>query len=83
VKLDIFHAVQQLVRLIPKRSKYSSDMSKEYGLVFRQPGDVGDVGKRRSSPSPSPHVVLRNLENFRSKWNSIKTSSGVGLKRLL
>ncbi len=76
VKLDIFHAVQRLVRLIPKRSKYSSDMSKEYGLVFRQPGDVG---KQRSSPSPSPQVVLRNLEKFCSKWDSVKTSSGTSV----
>ncbi|CAB3986959.1 Hypothetical predicted protein [Paramuricea clavata] len=55
MNLDIFHTVQRVVRKIPKCSKYSSDMAKEYGLVFHQPGDIG---KERSSPSPP----LDNLE---------------------
>ena len=76
IKLDIFHAVQRLVRKIPKRSKYSSVMSKEYGLVFRQPGDIG---KKRSASSPSADVILENLEKFTLKWESVINQSGTSV----
>ncbi|CAB4030423.1 Hypothetical predicted protein [Paramuricea clavata] len=76
IKLDIFHAVQRLVRKIPKRSKYSSDMAKEYGLVFRQPVDIG---KERSSPSPPADVILRNLQKFCLKWESIQSAAGTNV----
>ncbi|XP_028418771.1 uncharacterized protein LOC114544301 [Dendronephthya gigantea] len=76
IKLDIFHAVQRLVRKIPKCSKYSSGMAKEYGLVFRQPGDIG---KKRSRPSPSPDVISKNLEKFSNKWESVKNAAGLSV----
>ena len=76
VKLDIFHAVQRFVRKIPKRSKHSSESAKEYGLVFRQ---LGDIGKHLSSPTPSPTIILKNLEKFCPKWDLAKTSAGTSV----
>ena len=76
VKLDIFHAVQRFVRKIPKRSKHSSQMAKEYGLVFHQ---LGDIGKHCSSPTPSPTIMLKKIEKFCRKWDSAKTSAGTSV----
>jgi hypothetical protein len=51
-------------------------MAKEYGLVFRQPGDIG---KERSSPSPPADVILRNLQKFCLKWESIQSAAGTNV----
>lgn len=65
VKLDLFHAVQQFVKTISKRNPYQRAISKDYGLIFRVPKDLGE---KRTMPTPEPSVILHNLDQFLTKW---------------
>lgn len=65
VKLDLFHAVQRFVKTISKRNPYHRAISKDYGLIFRDPKDLGE---KRTMPTPEPSVILHNLDQFLSKW---------------
>jgi len=51
VRLDIFHAVQRIVKTLPKGTIESYKFGKEVGLVFRKDGDVGE---ERMFPTPDP-----------------------------
>jgi hypothetical protein len=42
VKLDLFHAVQRFVSVLPISIWKQSGISKEYGMMFRQACDLGD-----------------------------------------
>ena len=42
VKLDIIHAVQRIVRTIPKGKVESYNLAREVRLVFRKDVDVGE-----------------------------------------
>ena len=42
VMLDLFHGVKRVVATIPKGTEFSSKISKEFGLVFRDKGDFED-----------------------------------------
>jgi len=62
VKLDIFHAIQRLVKDIPHRfsfrgCKYSSSV----GLIVRQSMDMDFI---RTMVTPAPDVIKNNLERF-------------------
>ena len=65
IKLDLFHAVQRFVKTISKRNPYHRAVSRDYGLIFRDPKDLGE---RRTMPTPEPSVILHNLDQFLSKW---------------
>lgn len=67
VKLDLFHAVQRVTKVIPKGSEFSKRFAKDFGMIFRQNGDCGEVCKMST---PSPPVLLENLDNFRKRWNT-------------
>jgi hypothetical protein len=73
VKLDLFHAVQRVVRELPKRSKFCKDFGNEFGLVFRQ---INDHGVNRTKPTPISNVILNNIERFICKWITIKLDDG-------
>ena len=64
VELDLFHAVQQF-KTISKRNPYHRAISKDYGLIFRVPKDLGE---KRTMPTPEPSVILHNLDQFLTKW---------------
>ena len=66
VKLDLFHVVQ-VTKVIPKGSEFSKRFAKDFGMIFRQNGDCGEV---RKMSTPSPPVLLENLETFRKRWNT-------------
>ena len=68
VKLDLFHAVQRFVKTISKRNPYHRAISKDYGLIFRDPKDLGE---KRTMPTPDPSVILHNLDQFLSKWKDL------------
>ena len=76
VKLDLFHAVQRVIKKVPKRDKRGRTMKlvrqrmiNDLRMVFRDPADIGST---RMANSPSPAVMLRNLDNFLKKWNDQK-----------
>jgi hypothetical protein len=55
VKLDLFHAVQRVVREVPKRKTYSKEFSNEFGLIFRH---ANDIGNKRTKSTPPPAVLI-------------------------
>ena len=69
VKLDLFHAVQRFLSALPRNSRVCSGVSKEYGMVFRDPSDLGDV---RMKCTPDATSIAKNLDSFEKKWADIK-----------
>lgn len=41
VKLDLFHAVQRIVKKISKKNKLSRELANDVGLIFRKANDLG------------------------------------------
>ena len=76
VKLDIFHAVQRIVRTLPKRHECFYKCLERLRLVFRTDGDSN---KKRTSNTPSPDIMLRNMEQFVKEWKDVKSGSGKNL----
>ena len=74
VKLDIFHAVQRVAKVIPKGSQFSKKFSKDLGMTFRQNSDCGEV---REMATPSQAVILENLENFSKRWSAFLSLEGM------
>ena len=67
VKLDLFHAVQRIVKCIPKRHPFAYHCCQAFRLVFRDPSDTGE---KRSLQTP-PEVMLENIDNFLKTWKDI------------
>ncbi|CAB3991554.1 Hypothetical predicted protein [Paramuricea clavata] len=65
IKLDIFHACQQFVKILPKGFSLRKKLSSEFGLIFCQNGDTGE---ERRMTTPSVEDVECNLEMFLQKW---------------
>lgn len=68
VKLDLFHATQRVVKTFPKGTQLAKQISNEFGLVFRQDGDLESS---RKFPTPEPQIIERNLNHFITKWQEI------------
>ena len=68
VKLDLFHAVQRLVKTISKKHIFCSEFSKQIGLVFRGRNDIEEQRKECTS---SPETILRNFENLIEEWKDV------------
>ena len=68
IKLDLFHAVQRIVRKIPKRHPFHGTFCSELTLAFRQ---SGDYGTSRTKTTPQPSIVLSNLDQIKQKWKQI------------
>lgn len=68
VKLDLFHAVLQVVKCIPKRHPFAYRCCQAFQLVLRDPSDTGE---KRSLQTPSPEVMLENTDNFLKAWKDI------------
>ena len=64
VKLDLFHAVQQITKHLPKRHPLYSLCVADLRLVFRQ---SADFGTRQLSDTPEPDQIMRNLDEFVKK----------------
>ena len=69
VKLDLFHAVQRVTRTVPKRHPLANLLYRELRVVFRAEGDSGE---QRKLATPSPEVLLSNINSFVGKWKNIK-----------
>lgn len=68
VKLDLFHAVLQVVKCIPKRHPFAYRCCQAFRLVLRDPSDTGE---KRSLQTPSLEVMLENTDNFLKTWKDI------------
>ena len=73
VKLDLFHAVKRVTSAFSKRHPYFYPAVQEFRLVFRS---LGDNGLQRTKHTPSPGAILRNLDEYVSKWNKIVDENG-------
>lgn len=62
IKLDLFHAVQRISKQLPKRHPCHHLCMCDLRLVFRQPTDLG---LDRKCHTPSPDIILKNLEKFK------------------
>ncbi len=76
VKLDLVHAVQRVIKKIPKRDKrrrtlklVRQRMINDLRMVFRNPSDIGP---NRMSNTPSPAAMLENIDKFLKKWKHQK-----------
>ena len=73
VKLELFHAVQRMLKTIPKHSTMYAQIAKDYPMVFRDPLDIG---LERRLPTPTKEVLVANLEKFKNKWTHVKYLNG-------
>ena len=66
VKLDLFHAVQRVVRELPdKKGIECLTFSKEFGLIFREDGDLEE---KKTMPTPPAPVIKKNLKQFIKRY---------------
>ena len=71
VKLDIFHAIQRIVKGIPKRQNNAlikqlrKQLLKDLRLCFRSPGDTGET---RKCVTPEKEIIEKNVLKFVEKW---------------
>ena len=68
VKLDIFHAIQRLIKTISKKHSFRAEFSKRLGLIFRQPGGIED---QRKMETPCPEQMISNLNEFIEDWKDV------------
>lgn len=69
VCLDIFHAVKRVGEKIPKRHPLRGSCMEEWQMVFRDPSDKG---KERHMMTPSPDVLLSNVQKFNQRWKHVQ-----------
>lgn len=78
VKLDLFHAINRFLITVPKRLQGRKKIAREYRNVFRA---IGDYGKTRKRDTPSPEILLRNLERFERKWKGFRQNKRLVLNK--
>ena len=71
VKLDLFKAVQRVTNVVPKGTEFSKAFCKEFSLVFRQDGDLGDD---RMLKTPEPAIISKNMDSFCERWKPVLSS---------
>ena len=64
-RLSISYACQAIVRTLPKGFTNSQQFSKEFSLIFRADGDLGE---ERQESTPPADVIEGNLEQFLIRW---------------
>ncbi len=71
VKLDIFHAIQRVVKSIPKREnnplirQLRKQLLKDLRLCFRSADDIGETRKKAT---PDKTIMENNVLKFVDKW---------------
>ena len=71
VCLDIFHATQQITKVIQKRHPLCRQVMKDINVLFRKPEDKGE---HRTLPTPSADILLSYLEFFITKWKDAEVN---------
>ena len=69
VKLDLFHAVQRVLSVLPRDVRVMSGVAKEYGFIFHQ---LSDLGENRRKHTPDSSTIIKNLDSFLRKWSPAK-----------
>ena len=67
VYLDVFHSVQTITKVIPKRHPSHKHCLNDLFMVFRDPSDKGSM---RNKPTPSP-ILQQNLNRFHQRWQGV------------
>ena len=79
IKLDPFHAIQRVIRKIPKRKGCTEtimQLRRKMILSLRQLfRDPKDRGEQRTMDTPSPDVILENIEMFMRQWSTVEIDS--------
>jgi len=78
VKLDLFHAIHRFLATIPKRLHGRRMIARDYLNVFRA---TRGYGKLRKRDTPSPDVMMQNLEKFERKWKGFRRNKQLVLKK--
>ena len=65
VRLDLFHAVQRIVKCMSKKHPMYMQCLQDVKQLFRDPADKG---KDRTLPTPAPDTLITNLDMFVQKW---------------
>lgn len=79
VKLDPFHAIQRVIKKIPKRkgctetiTQLRRQMILSLKKILRGPADKGEQG---TMDTPSPEIILKNIDNFMRQWKTVEFNS--------
>ena len=79
IKLDPFHAIQRVIRKIPKKKGCTEtimQLRRKMILSLRQLfRDPKDRGEQRTMDTPSPEVILENIEMFMRQWSTAEIDS--------
>ena len=67
VKLDLFHGVQRVIRVMSKKHLLYHACVNDFKLLFRE---KADIGKKRTMTSPSTAQLLVNFDHFITKWKN-------------
>ena len=69
VKLDLYHACQRVCKtLLHDNHPLKRAFEKEFGLIFRQDHDQGDV---RLQETPCKERIIQNLNIFLKRWGNV------------
>ena len=67
IHLDLFHAVQRMIKTLSNRHTNYYPCISELKLVFRE---LGDIGLECKLSTPSSQILTDNIDKFASKWSS-------------
>ena len=68
IKLDLFHAVQRILRAVSNRSPLYTRFSKELRHCFRQ---STNCAKERNMNTPTAQEISMNLRRFKGRWECL------------
>jgi hypothetical protein len=63
--LDLFHAVQRIIKSMPKKHPLYIHCKRDVSMIFRDPMDRGC---KREMATPDSNIMLKNLYDFIKKW---------------
>ena len=61
ISLDLFHAVQRIVKSMPKKHPLFLHCKRDVSMIFRDPMDRGH---KREKVTPDCDIMLQNLQEF-------------------
>ena len=79
IKLDIFHALQRVIQKIPRKKGCTEALKLLRKQLIQSlknsVRDSADIGKERSMVTPSPDIMMKNINNFLTQWGGVKVDS--------
>ena len=71
MKLDVFHACQQVVRTISPPDALYRDILKNFSQIFQEDDDQGEL---RIKSTPNNHKIKCTLNTFLERWTNVPFS---------